>query len=342
MRVVSSSLPDVFFDRLGHAPDAAIAEEFGVKDDVVRYWRIKAGIPSWRGERRMMADLPPAVVNGNPNVWLLGCGRILSTMLVTNSTVTLPFPLLFRNAELAENFLDSVRWPLGATCPSCSHRDAVRLIQRKRRFYRCCACNRHFTVRNGTILEGSQIPLSTWLYILYLLETNERAKAAEWTGKQVGLTKKTIWFVYKRIQAAREGLSAWSMTSERINEESRQERVKAMKPKDEGWLKIDLRLVWTADGFGKQTAHDHEGVYVGQVERDFDGWYWTRSGKSPMGPLLSSKSAKATLEAALKLEAKRASVRAKRARKDPPVTDQPPGEVKEIRPAEGSLEDDKS
>jgi len=37
--------------------------------------------------------------------------------------------------------------------------------------YRCRNCRKHFSVRIGTVLEESKVPLRTWLMAIYTLTT---------------------------------------------------------------------------------------------------------------------------------------------------------------------------
>ena len=38
-------------------------------------------------------------------------------------------------------------------------------------YYRCSDCSQVFTVRTGTIIERSHVPLHKWLYAIYLVVT---------------------------------------------------------------------------------------------------------------------------------------------------------------------------
>lgn len=62
------------------------------------------------------------------------------------------------NEELAEEALACLRWPDGPACPRCG-REAVSARW-------CKVCRRRFSVKVGTILEGSRLPLHAWITLI--------------------------------------------------------------------------------------------------------------------------------------------------------------------------------
>jgi transposase-like protein len=65
----------------------------------------------------------------------------------------------------ARRYLESRRWPDGRVrCPTCGGED--RIVRRggaRVGYYRCSPCRLEFTVRSGTVLHRSHVPLATWL-----------------------------------------------------------------------------------------------------------------------------------------------------------------------------------
>jgi hypothetical protein len=81
--------------------------------------------------------------------------------------------------ETARTMLEKLRWPKGACCPSCGSQTPI--YKQSRRgvpgYYRCPATHVRphsdgvgrplvFTVRTGTALERSNMPLAKWVYCL--------------------------------------------------------------------------------------------------------------------------------------------------------------------------------
>jgi len=63
----------------------------------------------------------------------------------------------FPNEQAAIDYLTPILWPGGAVCPFCN---SERIHARKRRnYYVCKDCRKNFTIRVGTIFEGSHLPL---------------------------------------------------------------------------------------------------------------------------------------------------------------------------------------
>jgi transposase-like protein len=107
---------------------------------------------------------------------------------------------MFPDADAARAYMESKRWPSGAVCPACD--EAKRIGIRKGGFFRCNACKTDFTVRTGTIFERSHVPLHKWLYAMYLLMTARKGISSLQLAKQIGVTKKSAWFMLQRIREA--------------------------------------------------------------------------------------------------------------------------------------------
>lgn len=120
---------------------------------------------------------------------------------MSRSTISLfQLAALFPNEEAARVYIESRRWPEGATCPTCQGRE--RITARRRGFYRCNACKEDFTVRTGTIFGRSHVPLHKWLYAMYMLMTARKGVSSLQLGKEIGITQKSAWFVLHRIREA--------------------------------------------------------------------------------------------------------------------------------------------
>lgn len=107
---------------------------------------------------------------------------------------------LYPDSEAARQHFESRLWPKGAVCPACSGQD--RITKRKGEYYRCNGCKLDFTVRTGTILERSHVPLHKWLYAMYLLMTTRKGISSLQLSKEIDITQKSAWFVLQRIRQA--------------------------------------------------------------------------------------------------------------------------------------------
>ena len=107
---------------------------------------------------------------------------------------------LFPDAESARLYLESRLWPNGVQCPVCGLGERVTV--RKGGYYRCNQCAEDFTVRTGTVMERSHIPLHKWVYAMYLLVTARKGISSLQLSKEIGVTQKSAWFMLHRLREA--------------------------------------------------------------------------------------------------------------------------------------------
>jgi transposase-like protein len=107
---------------------------------------------------------------------------------------------MFPDAESARKHIEAQRWPDGALCPFCGLGDRIGV--RKGGFYRCNQCQEDFTVRTGTVMERSHIPLHKWLYAMYLIMTARKGISSMQLAKEIGITQKSAWFMLGRLREA--------------------------------------------------------------------------------------------------------------------------------------------
>lgn len=104
--------------------------------------------------------------------------------------------------EAAEEIFIKARWPSGVVCPFCDATDISSRPTRKPQPYRCNACRKDFSVKTGTVMHGSNLPLSTWAMAAYLLTTNLKGVSSMKLHRDLGVTQKTAWHLAHRIRKA--------------------------------------------------------------------------------------------------------------------------------------------
>jgi transposase-like protein len=107
---------------------------------------------------------------------------------------------IFPDQETARVYLESRLWPNGVRCPVCGLGE--RITVRKDGFYRCNQCKEDFTVRTGTVMERSHIPLHKWVYAMYLVVTARKGISSMQLAKEIGITQKSAWFMLGRLREA--------------------------------------------------------------------------------------------------------------------------------------------
>ena len=75
--------------------------------------------------------------------------------------------------------------------------------QRKRPMpYWCSDCRSYFSVRTGTAIARSNVPLRKWAIAVYLCLTSLKSVSSMKLHRDLGVTQKTAWFMLHRIREA--------------------------------------------------------------------------------------------------------------------------------------------
>src|SRR3979411_3258994 len=118
------------------------------------------------------------------------------------ATVDLTNPI-FTDLEKARAHFEAIRWPQGVYCPFCGSFDHVKALGGKSMgpgWYHCGACRKKFTVRVGTVLERSHIPLHKWRLAFQLLCASKKGMSSHQLARMLGVTYQTAWFLTMRIR----------------------------------------------------------------------------------------------------------------------------------------------
>lgn len=107
----------------------------------------------------------------------------------------------FGDEVKAAAWLVAQRWPDGTHCPYCEG-DSIspRSTRRQTPQYRCRDCRRDFTVKTGTVMQDSKLPLSKWAIGFYLCTTNFKGVSSMKLHRDLDITQKTAWSLAHRIR----------------------------------------------------------------------------------------------------------------------------------------------
>ncbi|MCU1355195.1 MAG: transposase [Acidimicrobiales bacterium] len=127
-------------------------------------------------------------------------------------------PAYMRDENEAWLLLERLRWDGRPVCPHCGTIDekhyfiASRSGERRtkagnvtyRRLWKCREknCRKNFSVLIGTVFEDSRVPVSKWLFALYLFAAAKNAISAKELERQLGVSYPTAWFMLHRLRAA--------------------------------------------------------------------------------------------------------------------------------------------
>ncbi len=108
----------------------------------------------------------------------------------------------FPDEESARLHFEGRRWANGKACPHCGSVEVVEVKNHKPMPYRCKDCRKHFSVRTGTVLEESRLPLHKWLMAIYMMTTARKGIPSTQMARELGCTQKSAWFLAQRIREA--------------------------------------------------------------------------------------------------------------------------------------------
>lgn len=114
---------------------------------------------------------------------------------------------IFHDEAKAERHIFLSRWPDGEpTCPHCGSTNTMQMGGKTQKGYHLCRdCRDKFTVRTGTLMERSHVPLHKWLLAIHLMSASKKGMSAKQMERMLGVTYKTAWFLCHRIREAMDG-----------------------------------------------------------------------------------------------------------------------------------------
>ena len=114
----------------------------------------------------------------------------------------------FRTEEAAVRYFEAVRWPSGPSCPHCGNEDAARIYSLTANrvrpgLYKCGECRESFTVKVGTVMEDSHVPLRKWIIGFYMMCASKTQISALQLQRQLEIgSYNTALFLCHRIRFA--------------------------------------------------------------------------------------------------------------------------------------------
>ena len=109
---------------------------------------------------------------------------------------------MFPNETAATAWFESLVWPNGRHCPHCGSTETVEDTGANNMPYWCPACRHRFSVRVGTAIERSKVPLRKWVFAIYLEMTSLKGVSSMKLHRDIKVTQKTAWFMLHRIREA--------------------------------------------------------------------------------------------------------------------------------------------
>lgn len=166
----------------------------------------------------------------------------------------------FHDEDRCRQFLEGLRWPEGIVCTKCgAFGDRITPIP-SRGTHRCNECQYQFSVRAGTVLQDSKLPLWKWFIATYLVTESKKGISSNQVKRMLGTTYKTAWFLTHRIR----GAMAYA----------HQEQLSGIVEADETFVggkyrykRTDKRIDGVSTARGPRKDGNNKAIVLGAVER---------------------------------------------------------------------------
>ena len=110
---------------------------------------------------------------------------------------------MFPTEEAATKWFESVVWPAGERhCGKCGSVRTREVPNAKPMPYWCADCRSYFSVRTGTPMARSNIPLRKWAIAIYLCLTSLKSVSSMKLHRDLGVSQRAAWFMLHRIREA--------------------------------------------------------------------------------------------------------------------------------------------
>ena len=161
---------------------------------------------------------------------------------------------LFPDEDTAVKWFEAIYWPEKRCCGHCGSINTVKAKHRTMPYF-CNDCRSYFSVRTGTTLQNSRLPLRKWAFAVYLYVTHLKGVSSMKLHRDLQVTQKTAWFMLHRLR------EAWN--------ESGLGRVLGPAEVDETWVGGQRRTMHATERakFKKWTRGSNMVPVVGMVDR---------------------------------------------------------------------------
>lgn len=182
--------------------------------------------------------------------------------MVKNTSPILAAMRAAANSEAASvAFMESQRWGDAPGCPLCGSAAVYRMQatgggREKNYRWRCRDCKKMYTVRTGTVMEETRLPIRVWVFAFWQACASKKGISALQLAREMEITHKSALFVLRRI---RHGLSA--------------DMIGKVTPKLSGTVEADEVFLGgrrRGDKRGRPAPDSHKTPVMGMVQRGGD------------------------------------------------------------------------
>ena len=109
---------------------------------------------------------------------------------------------MFPDEVIATQWFEGVVWDGSRCCGHCASTRTREVPNAKPMPYWCSDCRSYFSVRTGTAIASSKVPLRKWAIAIYLELTSFKSISSMKLHRDIGITQSTAWFMLHRIREA--------------------------------------------------------------------------------------------------------------------------------------------
>lgn len=109
---------------------------------------------------------------------------------------------LFPDEQAARDWFEAIYWPGVRTCGHCDGTRTRDVPGERPMPYWCSDCRKYFSVKTGTAMAESKIPLRKWAIGIYLCLTSLKSVSSMKLHRDLGIGQKAAWFMLHRLREA--------------------------------------------------------------------------------------------------------------------------------------------
>ena len=109
---------------------------------------------------------------------------------------------MFPTEDAATTWFERVMWPGERCCGHCGSVKTREVPNRTPMPYWCSDCRSYFSVRTGTAIARSNVPLRKWAIATYLMTTSLKSVSSMKLHRDLDVSQKTAWFMLHRLREA--------------------------------------------------------------------------------------------------------------------------------------------
>ena len=106
----------------------------------------------------------------------------------------------FPDDETAEKWFIEQRWGDEITCPKCGSHNIQVKTKHPQMPHRCRSCRKFFSVKTGTVMQGSNLGYQHWVIGIFLMTTNLKGVSSLKLHRDLGISQKTAWYMLHRLR----------------------------------------------------------------------------------------------------------------------------------------------